>query len=85
MKALGRIAVVARKELRQVRRDRLTIGMMVMLPLIQLMLFGYAIDTDVRHMPTVVVDADGTPAARDLGRRLEATGFYDVTARGADS
>ena len=81
MKALGRIAVVTRKELRQVRRDRLTIGMMVMLPLIQLMLFGYAIDTDVRHMPTVVVDADGTPAARDLVRRLEATGFYDVTAR----
>jgi len=81
MKALGRIAVVARKELRQVRRDRLTIGMMVMLPLIQLMLFGYAIDTDVRHMPTVVVDADGTPAARDLVRRLEATGFYDVTER----
>jgi ABC-2 type transport system permease protein len=81
MKALGRIAVVARKELRQVRRDRLTIGMMVMLPLIQLMLFGYAIDTDVRHMPTVVVDADGTPAARDLVRRLEATGFYDITQR----
>lgn len=80
-KSLGRIAVVARKELRQVRRDRLTIGMMVMLPLIQLLLFGYAIDTDVRHMPTVVVDADGTPAARDLVRRLEATGFYDVTER----
>ena len=81
MKSLGRIAVVARKELRQVRRDRLTIGMMVMLPLIQLMLFGYAIDTDVRHMPTVVIDADGTPAARDLVRRLEATGFYDITER----
>jgi ABC-2 type transport system permease protein len=81
VRSLGRIAVVARKELRQVRRDRLTIGMMVMLPLIQLLLFGYAIDTDVRHMPTVVVDADGTPAARDLVRRLEATGFYDVTAR----
>ena len=80
-KSLGRISVVARKELRQVRRDRLTIGMMVMLPLIQLLLFGYAIDTDVRHMPTVVVDGDGTPAARDLVRRLEATGFYDVTER----
>lgn len=81
MKSLGRIAVVARKELRQVRRDRLTIGMMVMLPLIQLMLFGYAIDTDVRHMPTVVLDDDGTPAARDLVRRLQATGFYDITER----
>lgn len=79
--SLGRIAVVARKELRQVRRDRLTIGMMVMLPLIQLLLFGYAIDTDVRHMPTVVVDGDATAEARDLVRRLVATGFYDVVER----
>jgi ABC-2 type transport system permease protein len=78
---LGRIAVVARKELRQVRRDRLTIGMMLMIPMMQLLLFGYAIDTDVRHMPTVVIDGDGTAQARDLLRRLEATGFYDITAR----
>ncbi len=77
MKALGRILVVARKELIQLRRDRLTIGMMVMLPLMQLVLFGYAIDTDVRHMPTVVLDADRTASSRDLARRLEITGFYD--------
>ena len=77
MKAIGRIMVVARKELIQLRRDRLTIGMMVMLPLMQLVLFGYAIDTDVRHMPTVVLDADRTAASRDLARRLEITGFYD--------
>ena len=77
MRALGRILVVARKELIQLRRDRLTIGMMVMLPLMQLVLFGYAIDTDVRHMPTVVLDADRTASSRDLARRLEITGFYD--------
>ena len=78
MSALGRIAVITRKELLQLRRDRMTIGMMVMLPLMQLLLFGYAIDTDVRHAPTVVYDADRTTASRDLARRLEATGFYDV-------
>ena len=78
MSALGRIAVITRKELRQLRRDRLTIGMMVMLPLMQLLLFGYAIDTDVRHAPTVVYDADGTATSRDLARRLEVTGFYDL-------
>jgi ABC-2 type transport system permease protein len=84
---LGRILVVARKELIQLRRDRLTIGMMVMLPLMQLVLFGYAIDTDVRHMPTVVYDADRTAASRDLVRRLEVTGYYDVIGQaryGAD-
>src|SRR5207237_375629 len=47
----------------------------------QLLLFGYAIDTDVRHMPTVVIDADGTPEARDLVRRAQGTGFYDVIER----
>jgi ABC-2 type transport system permease protein len=74
--SLGRIRVVAWKELIQLRRDRLTLGMMVVLPLMQLLLFGYAIDTDVRHMPTVVLDADRTAASRDLARRLEATGTY---------
>lgn len=75
---LGRILVVAHKELLQLRRDRLTIGMMIALPLIQLVLFGYAIDNDVRHMPTVVYDADRSAASRDLARRLEVTGYYDL-------
>src|SRR5690242_8262507 len=77
----GRIRVVAKKELLQLRRDRMTIGMMIMLPIMQLLLFGYAIDTDVRHMPTLVYDADHTPRSRDLVRRLEATGFYDVVGQ----
>jgi len=75
---LGRIRVIAWKELLQLRRDRLTIGMMFMIPMMQLLLFGYAIDTDVRHMPTVVYDADHTADSRDLARRLAATGFYDL-------
>jgi ABC-2 type transport system permease protein len=78
---VGRIFVVARKELIQLRRDRLTIGMMVFIPLMQLLLFGFAIDTDVRHMPTIVYDADGTAASRDLARRLVATGYYDIVGQ----
>ena len=75
---LGRILVVAHKELLQLRRDRLTMGMMVLLPLMQLVLFGYAIDTDVRHMPTVIYDADRSAASRDLAHRLALTGYYDL-------
>jgi hypothetical protein len=48
------------------------------LPVLQLLLFGYAINTDVRNIPTVVFDQDGSAESRDLVRRLEATGFYDV-------
>jgi len=45
-----------RKEFIQMRRDRLTLGIMVGIPVIQLMMFGFAIQTDVRNLPTVVVD-----------------------------
>jgi ABC-2 type transport system permease protein len=75
---LLRPLVIAQKELRQLRRDRLTLAMMVMLPLLQLVLFGYAINTDVRHIPTVVYDQDHSAASRDIVRGLEATGFYDI-------
>jgi ABC-2 type transport system permease protein len=70
--------VIAQKELRQLRRDRLTLAMMVMLPLLQLLLFGYAINTDVRHIPTIVYDQDRSASSRDIVRSLEATGYYDV-------
>lgn len=74
----ARPLVIAWKELLQLRRDRLTLSMMVMLPVMQLLLFGYAINTDVRHIPTVVFDQDASAASRDLARGMEATGFYDI-------
>jgi ABC-2 type transport system permease protein len=76
--------IVARKELQQLRRDRLTLAMMVALPVLQLLLFGYAINTDVRHIPTVVLDQDHTAASRDFARSMEATGFYDLVGHVAD-
>jgi ABC-2 type transport system permease protein len=74
----GRPLVIAWKELLQLRRDRLTLGMMAGLPLLQLLLFGYAINTDVRHVRLVVYDQDRTAASRDLAERLVATGFFDL-------
>lgn len=73
-----RFGIVAWKELRQLRRDRPTLAMMAVLPVMQLLLFGYAINTDVRNIPMVVYDQDHTAASRDLARSLEATGFYDI-------
>jgi ABC-2 type transport system permease protein len=73
-----RALVVARKELIQLRRDRLTLAMMAVMPVVLLLLFGYAINTDVRHIPTLVDDQDHTAESRDLAGRLEATGFYDL-------
>jgi ABC-2 type transport system permease protein len=76
--------VVAQKELRQLRRDRLTLAMTVMLPLLQLLLFGYAINTDVRHIPTVVYDQDHSAQSRDIVRSMEATGYYDIVGHVED-
>jgi ABC-2 type transport system permease protein len=73
-----RALVIARKELLQLRRDRLTLAMMAVMPVVLLLLFGYAINTDVRHIPTLVDDQDHTAESRDLARRLESTGFYDL-------
>ncbi|MEZ4363964.1 MAG: ABC transporter permease [Kofleriaceae bacterium] len=75
---IARAGVVAWKELRQLRRDRMTLAMMTALPVMQLLLFGYAINTDVRHIPTVIYDQDRSAASRDLARSLEATRYYDV-------
>lgn len=75
---LSRLWAIALKELLQLRRDRLTLAMMAALPVVQLLLFGYAIDTDVRHIPTVVYDQDRSAQSRDFAQRMQATGFYDL-------
>ncbi len=70
---LRRTAAVIVKELHQLRRDRMTFGMIVMIPLLQLVLFGYAINTDVRHLPVGVVDLSDTTYSRALISGLQAT------------
>ncbi len=69
-----------RKEFLQMRRDRLTLAMMVVLPAIQLMLFGYAIRTEVRHLPTVVLDESRTAESRALVETIRNTGNFDIAA-----
>ncbi len=73
MNALVRIKAIVFKELRQLSRDRLTFGMIVMIPLVQLILFGYAINTDVRHIPVGLVDQSHSQAARLLSETVRAS------------
>jgi len=69
-----------RKEFIQMRRDRLTLAIMTGIPVIQLLLFGFAIQTDVRHIPTVVFDESRTPTSRDLIAAFENTGNFHIVA-----
>ncbi|MBZ8142821.1 mannose-1-phosphate guanyltransferase [Rubrivivax gelatinosus] len=76
----GRILAVLRKELIQLRRDRLTFAMLVGVPLMQLVLFGYAINGDPRHLPTAVVALDDGPLVRSVVTAVQNTGYFRVVA-----
>ena len=66
------------KEFLHIRRDPTTIVMALLVPMIQLVLFGFAIDFDVRHVRTVVVDMDKTPESREYIAGLQNTQYLDV-------
>jgi ABC-2 type transport system permease protein len=79
--ALRRTLAVIVKELRQLRRDRLTYAMIIGIPTMQLLLFGYAINMDVRHLPAAVVDMAHTRNARELVAELAQTQVFDFRYR----
>jgi ABC-2 type transport system permease protein len=79
--AFHRVLAIARKELRQLARDPLTAAFIAGMPLGQLLLFGYAINQDVRHVPTAVVDQSDTNVSRRLLGQLEATQTFEIVAR----
>lgn len=75
---MNRLFALLKKEFIQMSRDRLTFAMMVMIPVIQLLLFGFAINTDVKHLSTVVFDQALQQEGRDLLSSLEASGYFDI-------
>jgi ABC-2 type transport system permease protein len=73
-----RVFAVARKELRQLGREPLTVGLVAGIPALQLVLFGYAINMDVRHIPTAVLDRSQSTLSRKLVGELEASQTFRV-------
>jgi len=78
----SRVARMARKEWRQMLRDFRMRGVIFIAPLIQLVVFGYAVSTDVRRVPTFVVDQDRTAASRELVDRITASEYFRVVGYG---
>lgn len=78
----GRLVQLVRKELRQMFRDPRSRRLLFVGPIFQLLIFGYAVNTDVRHASMFVVDEDATAESRRLVDVLTATGYFDVTGRG---
>ncbi|HUB15253.1 MAG TPA: ABC transporter permease [Acetobacteraceae bacterium] len=84
----ARLAAMLRKEWQQMRRDPMTIGLTVMLPLLQLFLFGFAINTNPHHLPTGLLSASHSQYERTIVTALQNTGYFDIrtfaTERQAD-
>jgi ABC-2 type transport system permease protein len=80
MFAFHRFIAVLMKEFVQMRRDRLTFAMMIGVPVMQLVLFGYAINMDPKALPAAVVTAESTPFSRSLVRALENSGYFKMVA-----
>jgi ABC-2 type transport system permease protein len=77
--SLRRLRAVAVKEIRQLARDRVTFGMIVGVPLMQMLLFGFAINFDVRHLATVVQDEANSSMSREFLAQLQATQVVNVS------
>ena len=73
-----RFLAVLRKEWIQVRRDPFTLRMIIALPVMQLFLFGYAINADPKHLPTGLLSVDHSRYERTIIAALENTGYYDI-------
>jgi ABC-2 type transport system permease protein len=82
--SLARLFAVVLKEFIQLRRDRLTFAMMIGVPLMQLTLFGFAINSDPKQLPTVVVAQENTVFTRSLAHALENSGYFRIVASTAD-
>lgn len=87
--SLSRFFAVFMKEFVQMRRDRVTFGMMVGVPMMQLVLFGYAINSDPKHLPAALVMGENSTFARSIVSAIENTDYFrfldaPVTEREAD-
>lgn len=77
---MSTMLAVCRKEVRQIRRDRRTLLILVFIPVFFLLLYGYALNFDIRHVPLAVEDRDGTPESRALVSAFVHSGYFDLAA-----
>jgi hypothetical protein len=75
---LARIRAILAKEVIQMRRDRLTFAMIIGIPIIQVVLFGYAINTDPKRLPTGTVLVEHGPVARALMAAMQSSNYFDI-------
>lgn len=78
---LRHIRLLIWKEFKQLRRDPMYARLILAMPIMQLILFGYVVGVDVNNLPTAIVDLDRTPVSRSIGASFEASDYFDIVAR----
>lgn len=78
---LERLKYMLIKEFLQVFRDPRMRAVILLVPIVQVLIFGYAVTTDVRHIRTAIYDLDNSPSSRDLVARFEGSGHFDIVRR----
>ena len=78
---MGRTQAIARKEFLHIIRDRRTLILIVFMPFMQLITYGYAINTDVKHLTTVLYDEDRTALSRRLVNAFEQSAYFNMIER----
>lgn len=79
--SFARVKAILIKEFVQMRRDRMTFAMMVGIPIMQLIMFGFAINSDPRHLPTALIDRDHSNFSRAIISAAENSTFMDIAYR----
>lgn len=79
--SISRIHALIVKEFIQILRDKSTFGMIFMMPIMQLLLYGYAINTNPKMLPTAFVSADRSTYVRTIASALQNTGYFDIVAQ----
>jgi ABC-2 type transport system permease protein len=77
--SLSRVAAIIRKEFIHIRRDPRTLGIVLILPIFQLFIFGYAVTNDVEHLPMAVFDQDRSEASRRLAAAYQVSSYFDIS------
>lgn len=77
--SMQRLKAIIKKEFIQLKRDRATLGMIIMLPIVQLLLFGYAINTDPKHLPTAIISQDNSFLSRSIVAGMQNAEYFKIT------
>ena len=76
--SLRRILAMMRKEVIQIRRDPLSLLIIFAMPIVQLIIYGYGVNLDIKHIPLCVYDRDATQTSQDLLKHFQATDYFEI-------